>query len=434
MRPRTQGAKGRGGVPHPPISDFSCGSRLGNKAHPGLIEYLCGAPNSKHYSSFLDVFFSNPPKPYNFVGRELADPKDRGDPNSPLYWGGPLQSKIFNWRNVMKHITWANLLTGITIFFIFYIIRTYIISCEWFLVEIRLLEDIVVNLKIYRDILLGSMAVFSRLLVLGFWQEIFDLFSDEKMHIGSPSVNNTLSSVRKDESLPSNLTYNAMDKGESAEKGSNNPSGNSSTKYGATATREVNPDPIVVSILADSIQEDTLQLNKSILALAEALKKYNELSFDKIKLTSEAEEPLLTLLRKQSTLFTTHIRNRTTWVESRTVNAIMGNQFKVKEIHSDLVEIQQKYLDKVKKISQLENKTLQLKEFYATLNEYRNSIVKELNKAENIILEDIRKSPLYKYPHLRKELNVGFVQAKKEFNDQDSYLKKKVGEIIQNKK
>jgi hypothetical protein len=112
----------------------------------------------------------------------------------------------------------------------------------------------------------------------------------------------------------------------------------------------------------------------------------------------------------------------------------MENKLKIREINTKLVEIQENYLAKVNKISKLENRTIQLKEFYATLNEYRNLVLKELNKADNIILDDIRKSALYKYPNLKKELNIGFAQAKKEFNDQDSYLKKKVGEILNTKK
>ena len=344
-------------------------------------------------------------KPHSFVGSSSA-----------------LESKIFNWKNVMKHFTWPNLLTGITIFFIFYIIRRFIISSEWFLIEITFLEDIIVSLKLYRDIVLGVFAVLSRLLVLGFWQEIFEAFSPEKAYIGSDN------NPAWKPSSP-NLTYNTMDKGERTGEG---PSNEESTR--PVIRREVNPDPIVVSILADSIQEDTLELNQSLLALAETLKKYHQLSFDQIKLSPEMDEPLLTLLRKQSNIFTTNVRNRTTWVESRSINALMGNQFKLREIHSNLVDIQENYLAKVKNISKIENKTVQLKEFYATLNEYRNLIIKELNKAENIILADIRKSPLNQYPHLRKELNVGFVHAKKEFNEQDSYLKKKVGEILHSKK
>jgi hypothetical protein len=108
---------------------------------------------------------------------------------------------------------------------------------------------------------------------------------------------------------PLDSTYHAMDKeGDSGKMSSNE--GLAETGVSGN-TKEENPDPIIVSILADSIQEDTLELNKTILALAEKLKSYTELSFDQIKLTPEAEEPLLTLLRKQSNLFTTNVKNRT---------------------------------------------------------------------------------------------------------------------------
>jgi hypothetical protein len=120
------------------------------------------------------------------------------------------------------------------------------------------------------------------------------------MHIDSSTIQNP-------NSLDS--TYHAMDKEGNSGKASND-QGLTETKAGGS-TREENPDPIIVSILADSIQEDTLELNKTILALAGKLKNYTELSFDQIKLTPEAEEPLLALLQKQSNLFTTNVKNRT---------------------------------------------------------------------------------------------------------------------------
>jgi hypothetical protein len=99
-----------------------------------------------------------------------------------------------------------------------------------------------------------------------------------------------------------------------------------------------------------------------------------------------------------------------------------------------MVELQTEYYSKVKKISTSENKTLQLKEFYAALNEYRNLVNKELNKVDNLIIGDIKESALYKYPQIRKAINVDYVQAKKHFNDTDSLLKKRIGEILNKKK
>jgi len=334
----------------------------------------------------------------------------------------PLQSKLFNWNNIKKHVSYSNILTGLTIFFIFYIIRTFIIFNESFFIEIILLENITLKFKIYKDFFLGILVVLSRLLVLGFWQEVLRAFFSEKLPLDTP--------VFEKQPDFSNPTYHAMDKGKSPEEGFSKEESVSKGK----STSEENPDPIMVSTLAHFVKEDTQELNKAILSWAAQLKGHADLPFDKIKLTSEAEEPLLTLLRKQSNILTQCVRNRMTWVESRSVNTLGHNQEKIKEIYLKLVEIQDNYLSKVKKISTLESKTVQLKEFYATLNEYRNLSLKELNKADYIVLYDIRKSALSKDSGLKKVLNAEYTEAKKEFNSRDGYLRMKVGEILQAKK
>jgi hypothetical protein len=351
----------------------------------------------------LEWALNSPPKPHAFESL-------------------PLQSKFFKWNNIKKHISYANVFTGITIFLIFYIIRTFIISSECFSIEITILENITLKLKIYKDFFLGILGVFSRLLVLGFWQEVLKTFFPEKLPLDTPIFENP---------DLKNPTFHAMDKGKSPEQG---PKEESTGKGGSTSTTEENPDPIMVSTLAHYIKEDTQELNKAILTWAGKLKGHTDLPFDQIKLTSEAEEPLLSLLRKQSNILTQCVRNRMTWVESRSVNTLAHNQEKIKEIYLKLVEIQDNYLSKVKKISTLESKTVQLKEFYATLNEYRNSSLKELNKADNIVLDDIRKSALNKDSGLKKVLNAEYTEAKKEFNNQDSYLRMKVGDILKAKR
>jgi len=78
---------------------------------------------------------------------------------------------------------------------------------------------------------------------------------------------------------------------------------------------------------------------------------------------------------------------------------------------------------------------VQVKVFYAALNQYRNESLKELNKVENIILDKIRKhNILSKDGELKKVLNLDLIQAKKEFNTQDNYLRAKIGEALKNKK
>jgi hypothetical protein len=78
----------------------------------------------------------------------------------------------------------------------------------------------------------------------------------------------------------------------------------------------------------------------------------------------------------------------------------------------------------------------QCKIAYAALNEFRNSVGKELNKAEDIIFKDLKKNPVYLYDDeklIEKSLKE-YSEAKKQFKNQDSYLRMKIGEVINRKK
>jgi len=333
-------------------------------------------------------------------------------------------------------------LTGVTIFFFIFIVRNYIFSIQWIFIEITVLEDITISLKVYKDFFIGIFAVIFRLLTLGFWQEVLRVFWPEKLPLDS-------STIKHPDSL--NLSTLGMDNGKNTERGPSKegsavlsestekrnfeqgPNKEGLTGIGGSRIKE-DYDPIIVEILGDKVTEDTREINKAMFAWANKLKSYRDLPFDKIDLTPKSVEPLLDLLWKQSNINTQCVKNRMTWVNSRSINTLEQNQAKIKEIQSKLIEIQDNYLSKVNRISKLENRILQVKEFYATLNEYRKLCFKELNKADNIILEDIRKSALNKHPELKKAINLEYTEAKKEFNSQDGYLKMKVGEIINARK
>jgi hypothetical protein len=94
----------------------------------------------------------------------------------------------------------------------------------------------------------------------------------------------------------------------------------------------------------------------------------------------------------------------------------------------------EKYLSAISNVSIHQDATTQAKVYYAALNEQRNSVNKELNKANDIILKDLKASPFCTTNHddcknLVRTLK-DYSNAKKEFNIQDSNLKKKLGEVI----
>lgn len=286
---------------------------------------------------------------------------------------------------------------------------------EFITVNISLLSNFILTVDVYRDLLLGISAVISRILLLGFWEEIFRVFILDKFSFYiylSDNVDNSRNSSKVEASNP--------EQGKEVSGG------------GASMTRE---QQIQLDLLSIEVKKDTLDMMKALKLWSEELQKYGTLPFDKMDLNkSESIEALLNLLRKQSNILTRSITNRVTWGDSRCANVTKESLLEWGEQKSKMVKIQEDYWAKASKLSTAKDQTTELKEFYAILNNYRNSMIKELNKGESIIIEDIRKSLLYKYPEIRKVVNVESVEIKKEFNNQDSYLKKKVGEIVNSKK
>lgn len=210
------------------------------------------------------------------------------------------------------------------------------------------------------------------------------------------------------------------------------PKSNKATEDTNSKEKEIEKS-VIVSILGDEVTIDTKDMIKSILDWSKELEKWADFPCPENKLTPGTEEGFLIMLRDQSKIFSIHTKTRMVWVEARLVNALPETRLKIKEIHSNLLEMQSKYYLKAKEIAKLENKASQVKQFYAASNEYRNLVSKELNKIDNILIEDIKDSDLYKHKKLRHTINVEYPKAKKEYNDKDSYIKKRVGEILKNK-
>ena len=93
----------------------------------------------------------------------------------------------------------------------------------------------------------------------------------------------------------------------------------------------------------------------------------------------------------------------------------------------------EKYLSAVAGVGSHRNPSTQAKVYYAALNKQRNFVNKQLNKANDIILKDLKANPFCTTDHedcknLVRALK-DYSNAKKEFNIQDSKLRKKLGEI-----
>jgi len=97
-------------------------------------------------------------------------------------------------------------------------------------------------------------------------------------------------------------------------------------------------------------------------------------------------------------------------------------------------EIQSDYFSKVEKLSESRSVDAGLKEFFTLTNAFRNSLNKELNLAEQEVHKNIRLTAAYKNPKVKQVVNSDLIIVKRIFNEQDSYLKKRVEDILFTKK
>lgn len=121
-------------------------------------------------------------------------------------------------------------------------------------------------------------------------------------------------------------------------------------------------------------------------------------------------------------------------MRSRAINLEPENKTKVMDAITNMQTAREKYLSAVAGVGNHQDPATQAKVYYAALNEQRNFVNKELNKANDIVLKDLKASPFCTTDHedcknLVKALKE-YSNAKKEFNIEDSKLKKKLGEII----
>ena len=93
-------------------------------------------------------------------------------------------------------------------------------------------------------------------------------------------------------------------------------------------------------------------------------------------------------------------------------------------------ELLYKYYDDVEKLSSKSDFKACLKEFFNLTNAVRNATAKEINSLESLLHKDLRGDPIYKNSEFKELLNKEYPAVKKAFVDQDSYLRKKVSEVL----
>ena len=246
----------------------------------------------------------------------------------------------------------------------------------------------------------------------------------------------------KDKLTDSNISSKVADKEKSVtEVASTEVASTEGSSSGSTSRILISIDDLAhviatYGLAADEIAKDTKSYTSDLSVLAELVGNFNTLGVNLLdmKKPGEVEKAIIPLLQEHGSTYSKYQNRLVLWIKSRAINLEDENKIKVKDAIANAEIARDKYLSVVHSIDTHNSATTQAKVYYAALNEQRKSVNKELNKATDIVLKDLKASPFcaIKGKESKNLINTlkDFSNVKKEFNTQDNYLKKKIGEVI----
>jgi len=193
------------------------------------------------------------------------------------------------------------------------------------------------------------------------------------------------------------------------------------------------PDDVATKIYLKHIDEFMQEYAALNIDIAEKLKKAGDANLyyeDK----PEVQSAILALLHTHSSFLNKSYDGRATWININKNYLSQEVRLKLDEMEIKRTEIQNNYFSKVEKLSEGRSVDASIKEFYTLTNAFRNSFNKELNLAEQEVHKNLRLTTAYKNPKVKQVVNSDLIIVKRIFNEQDSYLKKRVEEILYSKK
>ena len=145
-----------------------------------------------------------------------------------------------------------------------------------------------------------------------------------------------------------------------------------------------------------------------------------DLAILSIKKPMDVEKIFIPLLLEHGTTYSKYQTSLSYWIKSRAVNLEPQNQSTVRDTLANIQMAREKYISAIDKVANHRDTITQAKTYYAALNEQRNSVNKELNKASDIVLKDLKASTFCTTKHedckdLVRILK-DYSNAKKEFN------------------
>jgi len=358
-------------------------------------------------------------------------------------------TNIISLKNFTKHLTLANIITGIIIYAIFFIIRSYILSDMFYLIRLTILDNMPLNFYVDKDLASGILAIICRFSLKGFVEAFLEVYGPQKL-----SIDNGTFAMKGDkiEGLNTASGDNNTSTGDSNTTATTGESKNTSgdgkvISDDSKATLEDNnitsvdnktKQKILNNLYTETIQGEFKQFELLMSKTAKSLEDRNTMYNRGNISLNEPEVPtlLVMMIQDQTRFLNTSIIMRMEWIQ--VILPGLPEQIKadikagLSEIAHTINKLQSDNTSNIEKVRSIKDEKQQVKEFFDLTNAYRNKVRKEIIKYETLVHDGYKNHDpeLYKTKEFKQLINKDVPKIIKKVVDQDSYLKSKISEII----
>lgn len=147
-------------------------------------------------------------------------------------------------------------------------------------------------------------------------------------------------------------------------------------------------------------------------------------------------QSLFVVQKTHANILTNAFLGRDAWLGELRHYLLEEDRKKIEEISENINKAREDYLRKIETLegSDLEKIRSELKQFFDYTNTYRNTVKKDLSRADDIMRKGLKEHPLYKKKEFRTMINRDYPKLLKAFHDEDEALKKRLMEVFNKSK
>lgn len=193
-----------------------------------------------------------------------------------------------------------------------------------------------------------------------------------------------------------------------------------------------NPNSEIIPAITKALKEEITNWIKSDLNIITTLDKLGEMPLTLGSNEIRGQLTFFNVLEYQAKYLHSHVIKRTLWFKLFTDNIINSRVDKLafETLDKKINALFDDYFTEVSKLSSKSDVNVALKEFFNRTNGVRNAAYKELNAFEKNLDAKVRTELIYTNKDFKQIYNVEYPAVKKTYIDKDSYLRKKISEVL----